>query len=31
MGNMVGAKYALEGEITSIVKQTSGVKDVSTR
>ncbi|MBR8657854.1 penicillin-binding protein activator LpoB, partial [Achromobacter sp. Marseille-Q0513] len=28
MGNMVGAKYALEGEITSIVKQTSGVKDV---
>lgn len=28
MGNMVGAKYALDGEISSIVKQASGVKDV---
>lgn len=28
MGNMVGAKYALEGEIGSIVKRAGGVKDV---
>jgi penicillin-binding protein activator len=28
MGQMTGAKYSLEGEIMSIVKQNSGVKDV---
>ncbi len=28
VGNMQGAKYRIEGNITSIVKQTSGVKDV---
>lgn len=28
MGNMTAAKYSLEGEIVSIVKQTSSVKDV---
>ncbi|MBX6393199.1 MAG: penicillin-binding protein activator LpoB [Burkholderiales bacterium] len=28
MGRMVGAQYRLEGEITSIVKRTSDIKDV---
>ena len=28
MGNMTGSRYRVEGEITSIVKQTKNVKDV---
>ena len=28
MGNMLGAKYRVEGAISSIVKQTKDVKDV---
>jgi len=28
MGNMTGSRYRVEGEITSIVKQTKNMKDV---